>query len=130
MLEEDELKDAALMVFANKQDLPNALPADAIAEKVHTHTHKHVHTLSRSRLLTCTRTRRDNGGSRLWSGQSRYAATGHCRRRCASPPRRLAAAAVTWADACPRKREDPRSLAHLGASTRGVWCVASWGWGV
>jgi len=34
MLEEDELKDAALMVFANKQDLPNALPADAIAEKL------------------------------------------------------------------------------------------------
>ena len=34
MLEEEELKDAALMVFANKQDLPNALPSDAIAEKL------------------------------------------------------------------------------------------------
>jgi len=34
MLEEDELKEAALMVFANKQDLPNALPSDAIADKL------------------------------------------------------------------------------------------------
>lgn len=34
MLEEEELKDAALVVFANKQDLPNALPVDAIAEKL------------------------------------------------------------------------------------------------
>ena len=34
MLEEEELKDAALIVFANKQDLPNALPSDVIAEKL------------------------------------------------------------------------------------------------
>ena len=34
MLEEEELKDAVLMVFANKQDLPNALATDAIAEKL------------------------------------------------------------------------------------------------
>ena len=34
MLEEEELKDAALIVFANKQDLPNALPSDAIADKL------------------------------------------------------------------------------------------------
>ena len=34
MLEEEELKDAALMVFANKQDLPNAATAEVIAEKL------------------------------------------------------------------------------------------------
>ena len=34
MLEEEELKDAVLMVFANKQDLPNAMTADVIAEKL------------------------------------------------------------------------------------------------
>jgi ADP-ribosylation factor-like protein 1 len=34
MLEEEELKDAVLMVFANKQDLPTAVAADAIAEKL------------------------------------------------------------------------------------------------
>ena len=34
MLEEEELKDAVLMVFANKQDLPNALATDAIADKL------------------------------------------------------------------------------------------------
>ena len=34
MLEEEELKDAVLMVFANKQDLPNALPSEVIVEKL------------------------------------------------------------------------------------------------
>ena len=34
MLEEEELKDAALLVFANKQDLPNAQPAEVIVEKL------------------------------------------------------------------------------------------------
>ena len=34
MLEEEELKDAVLMVFANKQDLPNALATDAIADRL------------------------------------------------------------------------------------------------
>lgn len=34
MLNEDELKDALLLVFANKQDLPNALPASDISEKL------------------------------------------------------------------------------------------------
>ncbi|KAG8461114.1 hypothetical protein KFE25_003683 [Diacronema lutheri] len=34
MLEEEELKDAALVVFANKQDLPNALKQEQIAEQL------------------------------------------------------------------------------------------------
>uniref|UniRef100_A0A8C6UKN7 Uncharacterized protein n=1 Tax=Neogobius melanostomus TaxID=47308 RepID=A0A8C6UKN7_9GOBI len=34
MLQEDELKDAALLVFANKQDLPNALPVSELTEKL------------------------------------------------------------------------------------------------
>ncbi|KAM7002207.1 ADP-ribosylation factor 4-like [Tautogolabrus adspersus] len=34
MLSEDELKDAALLVFANKQDLPNALSVNEITEKL------------------------------------------------------------------------------------------------
>ena len=34
MREEEELKDPALMVFANKQDLPNAATAEVIAEKL------------------------------------------------------------------------------------------------
>lgn len=32
MLEEEELKDAALLVFANKQDLPTALKPEEVAE--------------------------------------------------------------------------------------------------
>ena len=31
MLEEEELKDAALCIFANKQDLPGALTAPQVA---------------------------------------------------------------------------------------------------
>nr|ASM47584.1 ADP ribosylation factor 4B [Leptochiton asellus] len=34
MLSEDELRDAALLVFANKQDLPNAMPATELTDKL------------------------------------------------------------------------------------------------
>ena len=34
MLNEDELRDALLLVFANKQDLPNAMSASEITEKL------------------------------------------------------------------------------------------------
>ena len=38
MLSEDELRDAVLLVFANKQDLPKAMPAPEITEKVSGHS--------------------------------------------------------------------------------------------
>ncbi|XP_070559607.1 ADP-ribosylation factor 4 [Ptychodera flava] len=34
MLNEDELRDAILLVFANKQDLPNAMPVSEVTEKL------------------------------------------------------------------------------------------------
>nr|XP_043870393.1 ADP-ribosylation factor 2-like [Solea senegalensis] len=37
MLAEDELRDAVLLVFANKQDLPNAMNAAEITEKLGLH---------------------------------------------------------------------------------------------
>ncbi|XP_008327473.1 ARF GTPase 2a [Cynoglossus semilaevis] len=37
MLSEDELRDAALLVFANKQDLPNACNAAEITDKLNLH---------------------------------------------------------------------------------------------
>ena len=37
MLEEDELRDAVLLVFANKQDLPNALSVSQIQEQLGLH---------------------------------------------------------------------------------------------
>merc|ERR1712232_1345388 len=37
MLNEDEMRDAVLLVFANKQDLPNAMPAAEITEKLGLH---------------------------------------------------------------------------------------------
>ena len=38
MLLEDELRDAALLVFANKQDLPNAMTTSEIIDKIGLHT--------------------------------------------------------------------------------------------
>ncbi|XP_023257682.1 ADP-ribosylation factor 5-like, partial [Seriola lalandi dorsalis] len=37
MLLEDELKDAVLLVFANKQDLPNALSVSELTDKLGLH---------------------------------------------------------------------------------------------
>ena len=37
MLNEDEMRDACLLVFANKQDLPNAMPAAEVTEKLGLH---------------------------------------------------------------------------------------------
>jgi len=37
MLGEDELRDALLLVFANKQDLPNAMNAAEITDKLGLH---------------------------------------------------------------------------------------------
>ena len=38
MLAEDELRDAVLLVFANKQDLPNAMNVDKIIDKLGLHS--------------------------------------------------------------------------------------------
>mmetsp|Transcript_71026 Transcript_71026/g.117624 ORF Transcript_71026/g.117624 Transcript_71026/m.117624 type:complete len:116 (+) Transcript_71026:1057-1404(+) len=40
MLNEDELSDAALLVFANKQDLPQAMTAAEVCEKLGLHNLK------------------------------------------------------------------------------------------
>merc|ERR1712050_444421 len=34
MMNEDEMRDAALLVFANKQDLPNSMTASEVTEKL------------------------------------------------------------------------------------------------
>ncbi|KPP69301.1 ADP-ribosylation factor 4-like [Scleropages formosus] len=38
MLQEDELRDAVLLVFANKQDLPNAMAVSDLTEKLGLHS--------------------------------------------------------------------------------------------
>lgn len=40
MLSEDELSDAVLLIFANKQDLPNAMTASEITDRLGLHSHK------------------------------------------------------------------------------------------
>ena len=39
-LQEDELRDAVVLVLANKQDLPNAMPVCELTEKLGLHTLK------------------------------------------------------------------------------------------
>ncbi|KAI5611403.1 ADP-ribosylation factor 4b [Silurus asotus] len=40
MLEDDELRDATVLVLANKQDLPNAMPVHEMTEKLRLHSLK------------------------------------------------------------------------------------------
>ncbi|CAL8316339.1 unnamed protein product [Boreogadus saida] len=41
MLSEDELRDAVLLVFANKQDLPNAMTSAELTDKLGLHSLRH-----------------------------------------------------------------------------------------
>ena len=43
MLSEDELRDAVILVFANKQDLPNAMPVAEVADKLGLHHLRNRH---------------------------------------------------------------------------------------
>ena len=43
MLNEDELRDALLLVFANKQDLPNAMNPAEITDKLGLHSLRQRH---------------------------------------------------------------------------------------
>merc|ERR1711924_247191 len=59
MLNEDELRDAILLVFANKQDLPNAMSAAEMTDKLGLNGLRHRHGTSRRaappRATACTR---------------------------------------------------------------------------
>nr|XP_043608572.1 ADP-ribosylation factor-like [Erigeron canadensis] len=52
MLSEDELKDAVLLVFANKQDLPNAMNAAEITDKLGLHSLRQRHWYIQSTCAT------------------------------------------------------------------------------
>ena len=52
MLNEDELRDAVLLVFANKQDLPNAMNAAELTEKLALHSLKQRHWYIQSAIAT------------------------------------------------------------------------------
>lgn len=52
MLSEDELRNAVLLIFANKQDLPNAMKASEITEKLGLHTLKTRHWYIQSTCAT------------------------------------------------------------------------------
>lgn len=61
-LQEDELKDAVLLVFANKQDLPNALSVSELTDKLGLHAlrSRTVSNLSRKRSLHQKKERKKN----------------------------------------------------------------------
>jgi len=52
MLNEDELRDAVLLVFANKQDLPNAMTAAEITDKLALHSLRQRHWYIQSTCAT------------------------------------------------------------------------------
>lgn len=54
-LPQDELRDAVLLVFANKQDLPNAMNAAEITDKLGLHSLRQRHWCvgSREQTLCC-----------------------------------------------------------------------------
>merc|ERR1712196_132075 len=52
MLNEDELRDAVLLVFANKQDLPNAMSAAEITDKLGLHSLRQRHWFIQSTCAT------------------------------------------------------------------------------
>lgn len=60
MLKEDELRDAVLLVFANKQDLPNAMPTAELTTKLGLNTLKGRHWYIQSTCAT--------GGEGLYEG--------------------------------------------------------------
>merc|ERR1712060_948576 len=49
ILSDDEMRDAILLVFANKQDLPNSMPAAEVTEKLGLHSMR-----SRQWFIQCT----------------------------------------------------------------------------
>uniref|UniRef100_A0A804R9B9 Uncharacterized protein n=1 Tax=Zea mays TaxID=4577 RepID=A0A804R9B9_MAIZE len=50
--EQDELRDAVLLVFANKQDLPNAMNAAEITDKLGLHSLRQRHWYIQSTCAT------------------------------------------------------------------------------
>lgn len=61
MLNEDELRDALLLVFANKQDLPNAMNAAEITDKLGLHGLKQRTWYIQVCILIASYTSCDNG---------------------------------------------------------------------
>ncbi|GFZ13848.1 ras-related small GTP-binding family protein [Actinidia rufa] len=63
MLNEDELRDAVLLVFANKQDLPNAMNAAEITDKLGLNSLRQRHWYIQSTCATS-----EKGFTRDWTG--------------------------------------------------------------
>jgi len=96
---QDELRDAVLLVFANKQDLPNAMNAAEITDKLGLHSLRQRHWCAQRQGFAGRRARR--GWRRVRSPEPAFV-------RCAFPeplclrPRRVARVSDSAAG-CPRR---------------------------
>jgi ADP-ribosylation factor protein 1 len=76
MLNEDELRDALLLVFANKQDLPNAMNAAEITDKLGLHGLRqrtwYIQVSSGNLLSSCSLTVRHTQAACATSGDGLY----------------------------------------------------------
>ena len=52
-LQEDELRDAIVLVFANKQDLPNAMTASELTDQLGLQALRNRKVIRNPALLTC-----------------------------------------------------------------------------
>merc|ERR1711988_1286836 len=93
MLNEDELRECIHLVFANKQDLPNAMSAAEMTDKLGLNSLRHrqwyIQRAARRRATACTRA--STGSLRRSPRRSKRAEV-----RVASEPRAQRALVVGW----------------------------------
>ena len=110
MLAEDELRDVKLLVYANKQDLPNAMPANEVSRKTSRKTKHILHVLDIPPLAPL----------RLWGPWNKVSSsssTSSSSVALARPPAR--AASFLAVSACRCRRNDECAQAGVGGAVPG-----------
>ena len=107
MLNEDELRDALLLVFANKQDLPNAMNAAEITDKLGLHSLRQRQWCVRDGLTSTGSSRLRAlravmACTRVWNGYVHNAASANCRSsaRTSSAAHKCSVSAQEIASSC------------------------------
>mmetsp|Transcript_42278 Transcript_42278/g.135355 ORF Transcript_42278/g.135355 Transcript_42278/m.135355 type:complete len:146 (-) Transcript_42278:155-592(-) len=115
MLNEDELREAVLLVFANKQDLPNAMNAAEITDKLGLHSLRQRHWYIQSTCAT--------SGEGLYEGLD-WLSTNIASRSCAPlrppAPCRIPCPAPCAAALCALLVQ---SVQHFPASASAPFCL-------
>uniref|UniRef100_A0A8B9YL65 ADP ribosylation factor 5 n=1 Tax=Bos mutus grunniens TaxID=30521 RepID=A0A8B9YL65_BOSMU len=132
MLQEDELRDAVLLVFANKQDMPNAMPVSELTDKLGLQ-----HLRSRTWYVQATCATQGTGLSTGWTGcpTSCQALANQGRPCCPEAPACIIREDQTPGllrqcpslPAPPPRRHRPLLLPACSLSL-GAWSLALWAW--